>query len=88
MSEVVCALRRAGSGAEVGVERHAGEDLHGYVGIIGTIAVKRGIDSSIAKILRTCIAIDRHDGVVDVAVRASDNDGEVRAHLAIVVGAR
>ena len=81
VSEVVLGLGSAGGGAETGVERSLGEDLHTHVGVF-PVAVKRGIDSGIAESDRWLVAIWGRDGPVDVAIRASDDNVEVTAVLA------
>lgn len=80
VGEVVLGLGSAGGGAETCVKGSLGEDLHAHVGVF-LVAVKRGVNSGIAESDRWLVAIWRCDGLVDVAIRASDDNVEVAAVL-------
>lgn len=81
VGKVVLGLGSAGRGAETGVEGSLSEDLHAHVGVL-VVAVKRSVDGGIAESDRRLVAIWCCDGLVNVAIRASDNNVEVAAVLA------
>lgn len=64
------------SGAQAGIERTAGEDLAAEESALA-VAVVGGIDGGAAIVCGRGEAISRLDGVVDVAVRSSNDDLEL-----------